>query len=161
MPQKRDFCSRCSCCSCFRVCRFLVLAETDLSHCCPLLPAPFIPVVSPSIEDNTSPTFSLKLVEFMNKLQNGNILIFFNANAVFPLCGAGASQAGTLPAMGWAVGWQGRGMESTRPPPGRSNLSAHEDEVQLGWDTGSSTLWVWKKGFLFPVPFSGGNLLNW
>lgn len=49
-----------------------MLAEADLSPCCPLLPAPFIPVVSPSIEENTSPTFSLKLVEFMNKLQNGN-----------------------------------------------------------------------------------------
>lgn len=65
------------------------------------------------------------------------------------------------PCQPWDGLWDGRGMDSTRPPTGRSNLSAHEDEVQLGWDTGSSTLWVWKKGFLFPVPFSGGNLLNW
>lgn len=49
-----------------------MLAEADLSPCCPLLPASFIPVVSPSIEENTSPTSSPKLVEFMNKLQNGN-----------------------------------------------------------------------------------------
>lgn len=159
MPQKRDFCSCCPCCSCFRICRFPVLAETDLSPSCPLLPPPFIPVVSPGIEDNSSPTFSLKVVGFRNKLQNGNQ--FFWMQTVFPLCGAGASQAGTLPAMGWAVGWQGKGMESTRPPTGRSNLSAHEDEMQQGWDTGSSTLWVWKKGFLFAMPFSGGNLLNW
>lgn len=86
---------------------------------------------------------------------------FFRGKLCFPPCGAGSSQAGTLPAMGWAVGWQGRSIESVRPPTGRGNLSAREDEVQQGWDTGSSTLWVWKKGFLFPVLFSGGNLLNW
>lgn len=115
MPQKRDFCSRCPCCSCFRVCRFPELAEADLSPCCPLLPAPFIPVVSPRIEDNTSPTFSLKLVEFVNKLQNGNWCVFFDTNSVSPplwcwgLTGRDLASHG----MGCGMAGQGHGVHSS------------------------------------------------
>lgn len=105
MPQKRDFCSHLPCCSFFRVCRLLVLAEADISTYCPLLPASLIPVVSPSIKENTSPTFSLKLLEFMDKLQNGN-WVFLEANSFFPCVVLGPHRQG--PCQPWDGLWDGR-----------------------------------------------------
>lgn len=155
MPQKRDFCSRCQCCSWFRVCKFPVLAEVDLSPCCPLLPALFILVVSPSIEENTSPTFSPKLVEFMKKLQNRK-WVFLEANSVFPHVVLGPHRQG--PCQPWDGLWDGRaGAQSpfVLPPAGVTSVPARMKCSRAGTQA-APPCGFGRKGFCFQCFFLEG-----